>query len=189
MWLIFFYFDYQVPNYCHMTHEQDYQVPNLVPNNKLYFSIGLFCCYSELQHKMLCLQVNALCADRGVFFTYVDLRWGITEEQTCHGKTIAICLQEVAHKSCARTFFIKFSLPSELFGNYCLLKRSVTKFNFWPTFICSQILTQYPFGEILKINLLYSQIEYCKSKRLSLQEFALQFDKDLLQCCARIHVK
>jgi hypothetical protein len=32
---------------------------------------------------------------RGVFFNYVDLRWGITEEQTKDGKTIAICLQEV----------------------------------------------------------------------------------------------
>ncbi|KAL5013818.1 hypothetical protein ScPMuIL_008088 [Solemya velum] len=31
----------------------------------------------------------------GVFFTYVDLRWGITTEQTTHGKTIAICLQEI----------------------------------------------------------------------------------------------
>ena len=36
-----------------------------------------------------------MCADRGVFFTYVDLRWGITSEQTDHGKTIHICLQEV----------------------------------------------------------------------------------------------
>ncbi|KAJ8300007.1 hypothetical protein KUTeg_021526, partial [Tegillarca granosa] len=39
-------------------------------------------------------EINRLCADRGVFFTYVDLRWGINAEQTEGGKTIAICLQE-----------------------------------------------------------------------------------------------
>lgn len=40
-------------------------------------------------------ELNRLCLDRGVFFTYVDLRWGITEEQTKNGKTIEICLREV----------------------------------------------------------------------------------------------
>ena len=40
-------------------------------------------------------QINRMCSERGVFFTYVDLRWGITSEQTSDGKTIAICLQEV----------------------------------------------------------------------------------------------
>ena len=40
-------------------------------------------------------QINKMCADRGVFFNYVDLRWGITSEQTDDGKTISICLQEV----------------------------------------------------------------------------------------------
>ncbi len=30
-----------------------------------------------------------------MFFTYVDLRWGITESQTCDGETISICLREV----------------------------------------------------------------------------------------------
>ena len=38
-----------------------------------------------------------MCIDRGVFFTYVDLRWGITTEQSSDGKTIAICLQEVKY--------------------------------------------------------------------------------------------
>ena len=42
-------------------------------------------------------QINKVCKDRGVFFTYVDLRWGITEEQTTKGETISICLQEVLY--------------------------------------------------------------------------------------------
>ncbi|XP_076110507.1 uncharacterized protein LOC143079164 [Mytilus galloprovincialis] len=45
-------------------------------------------------------EINRLCVDRGVFFTYVDLRWGITTEQTNDGKTIAICLQEASIDYC-----------------------------------------------------------------------------------------
>ncbi|XP_077992057.1 uncharacterized protein LOC144446177 [Glandiceps talaboti] len=48
-------------------------------------------------------ELNRLCADRHVFFTYVDLRWGITTEQTTHGRTIAICLKEVDR---CRPYFI-----------------------------------------------------------------------------------
>ncbi|XP_052774907.1 uncharacterized protein LOC128213338 [Mya arenaria] len=48
-------------------------------------------------------EVNKLCSERGVFFTYVDLRWGITSEQTKDGKTIAICLQEIDR---CRPYFI-----------------------------------------------------------------------------------
>ena len=50
-----------------------------------------------------------MCTDRGVFFTYVDLRWGITKEQTSHGQTISICLQEV---------FVHFSVTSIHTGGY-----------------------------------------------------------------------
>ncbi|CAG2252128.1 NPHP3 [Mytilus edulis] len=55
--------------------------------------------------------INRLCVDRGVFFTYVDLRWGITTEQTNDGKTIAICLQEIDR---CRPYFI--CLMGDRFG-------------------------------------------------------------------------
>ena len=63
------------------------------------------CLHSLLIHQaLLCTsysrvawQINKACKDRGVFFTYVDLRWGITEEQTTKGETISICLQEVLY--------------------------------------------------------------------------------------------
>ena len=45
-----------------------------------------------------------MCSERGVFFTYVDLRWGISTEQSSDGQTIAICLQEVCIEY-GRTFY------------------------------------------------------------------------------------
>ncbi|XP_071175248.1 uncharacterized protein [Mytilus edulis] len=56
-------------------------------------------------------EINRMCTDRGVFFTYVDLRWGITKEQTSHGQTISICLQEIDR---CRPYFI--CLMGDRFG-------------------------------------------------------------------------
>ncbi|VDI39379.1 Hypothetical predicted protein [Mytilus galloprovincialis] len=56
-------------------------------------------------------EIRRLCTERGVFFTYVDLRWGITSEQTSDGKTIAICLQEIDR---CRPYFI--CLMGERYG-------------------------------------------------------------------------
>lgn len=39
-------------------------------------------------------RLRKFCSDRGVFLTQVDLRWGITEDQSQAGDTISICLQE-----------------------------------------------------------------------------------------------
>ncbi|XP_069101362.1 uncharacterized protein [Argopecten irradians] len=48
-------------------------------------------------------EINKMCSERGVFFTYVDLRWGISDEQSKTGQTIAICLQEIDR---CRPYFI-----------------------------------------------------------------------------------
>eukprot|EP01087_Luapelamoeba_hula_P007418 TRINITY_DN181_c2_g1_i1.p1 TRINITY_DN181_c2_g1~~TRINITY_DN181_c2_g1_i1.p1 ORF type:complete len:1492 (-),score=334.59 TRINITY_DN181_c2_g1_i1:1835-6310(-) len=40
-------------------------------------------------------QLRKFCTDRGVTLTMVDLRWGITDEQSKAGDTINICLSEV----------------------------------------------------------------------------------------------
>lgn len=40
-------------------------------------------------------QIRALCRERGVEFTEIDLRWGITEEEARTGKTVRICLEEI----------------------------------------------------------------------------------------------
>jgi hypothetical protein len=39
-------------------------------------------------------RLRKFCSDRGVFLTQVDLRWGITEDQSQAGDTINICLRE-----------------------------------------------------------------------------------------------
>ncbi|CAH1253937.1 TEP1 [Branchiostoma lanceolatum] len=56
-------------------------------------------------------ELNRLCAERSVFFTYVDLRWGITKEQSDDGRTISICLKEVDR---CRPYFI--CMIGERFG-------------------------------------------------------------------------
>lgn len=40
-------------------------------------------------------RIRALCRERGVEFTEIDLRWGITQEESRTGRTIRICLEEI----------------------------------------------------------------------------------------------
>ncbi len=48
-------------------------------------------------------EIRALCRERGVTFTDVDLRWGLTEEEASLGRIIRTCLEEVDK---CRPFFI-----------------------------------------------------------------------------------
>eukprot|EP01128_Nolandella_sp_AFSM9_P003370 TRINITY_DN1445_c0_g1_i2.p1 TRINITY_DN1445_c0_g1~~TRINITY_DN1445_c0_g1_i2.p1 ORF type:complete len:1454 (-),score=310.78 TRINITY_DN1445_c0_g1_i2:10-3903(-) len=49
----------------------------------------------EVLMKKVLPRLRALCKERGVFITSVDLRWGITSEQTDEGTTIDICMNEI----------------------------------------------------------------------------------------------
>jgi hypothetical protein len=40
-------------------------------------------------------ELRQLCSERNVFFSFVDLRWGVTQEAACEGSTINICLSEL----------------------------------------------------------------------------------------------
>ena len=40
-------------------------------------------------------QIRQLCYQRGVNFSEIDLRWGITEEAAKNGRTVQICLEEI----------------------------------------------------------------------------------------------
>ena len=48
-------------------------------------------------------KLNRICAERGVSFFSVDLRWGITEEDQLKGQVLPICLREIDK---CRPFFI-----------------------------------------------------------------------------------
>src|ERR1700733_10019716 len=48
-------------------------------------------------------RIRKECRARGVEFTEIDLRWGITEEESRSGKTVRICLEEIDR---CRPYFI-----------------------------------------------------------------------------------
>ncbi len=48
-------------------------------------------------------EVRAACRERGVTFTDIDLRWGLTREEAERGGVIAICMQEIER---CRPYFI-----------------------------------------------------------------------------------
>eukprot|EP01105_Mastigella_eilhardi_P019218 TRINITY_DN450_c0_g1_i3.p1 TRINITY_DN450_c0_g1~~TRINITY_DN450_c0_g1_i3.p1 ORF type:complete len:1376 (-),score=324.64 TRINITY_DN450_c0_g1_i3:50-4144(-) len=65
----------------------------------------------ELVAKKVMPEIRAQCALRGVTVNQVDLRWGITKEQSESGNTISICLSEVDR---CRPWFI--SMLGERYG-------------------------------------------------------------------------
>jgi nephrocystin-3 len=48
-------------------------------------------------------RLEKLCNDRGVFFAPLDLRWGVTSEQSGSGQVIKICLEEIDR---SRPYFV-----------------------------------------------------------------------------------
>jgi nephrocystin-3 len=48
-------------------------------------------------------ELRSLCRERGVEFTEIDLRWGVTEEEAQQGKVVKICLDEIDR---CRPYFI-----------------------------------------------------------------------------------
>lgn len=59
----------------------------------------------ERQHlaKKIFPAIRQLCRERGVEFTEIDLRWGVTEEESIQGKVIRICMEEIDR---CRPYFI-----------------------------------------------------------------------------------
>ena len=56
-------------------------------------------------------ELRRRCRERGVEFVEVDLRWGVTEEQTEHGEVLPVCLAEIDN---CRPYFV--SLLGERYG-------------------------------------------------------------------------
>ena len=61
--------------------------------------------------KFIFPQLRKLCEERGVTWSEVDLRWGITSEQSAEGQVLPICLEEIQR---CRPYFI--GLLGERYG-------------------------------------------------------------------------
>lgn len=57
----------------------------------------------EVLTKQIFPQLRKLCEERGITWSEVDLRWGITEEQKAEGKVLPLCLAEICR---CRPYFI-----------------------------------------------------------------------------------
>src|ERR1035437_2194808 len=60
----------------------------------------------ELLVKKIFSEGRAKCRERGITFTEVDLRWGVTEEDVTSGRVIRTCLEEIDR---TRPYFIGIS--------------------------------------------------------------------------------
>jgi len=56
-------------------------------------------------------EIRRLCDARGVVFSEVDLRWGVTDEHKAEGKVLPLCFAEIEH---CRPYFI--GLLGERYG-------------------------------------------------------------------------
>jgi tetratricopeptide (TPR) repeat protein len=67
----------------------------------------------EREHlvKRIFPEIRALCRERGITFTEVDLRWGLTEENVVLGQVIRTCLEEIDR---CRPYFI--GITGERYG-------------------------------------------------------------------------
>jgi preprotein translocase subunit SecA/nephrocystin-3 len=68
---------------------------------QLEFRLFLSSTFNDLQPereqlvKKVFPQIRAIARERGVDFTEIDLRWGITDEEARSGKVVRICLEEI----------------------------------------------------------------------------------------------
>jgi len=87
----------------------------------------------EREHlvKKIFPELRALCRERGITLTEVDLRWGITEEDNLHGRVIRTCLEEVDR---CRPYFI--GITGDRYG-FIPKPEDITK--------DEELLAQYPW--------------------------------------------
>jgi len=94
----------------------------------------------EREHlmKKIFPEIRSLCRERGIRFTEVDLRWGLTDEDVALGRVIRTCLEEVDK---CRPYFI--GITGDRYG-------------FIPTYLDIQkdpaLLEQYPWIEEVVID-------------------------------------
>lgn len=101
----------------------------------------------EVLVKRVFPEIRALCRSRGVEFTEIDLRWGLTDEDARQGRILRVCLEEIDR---CRPFFL--GLTGSRYG--------------WiPTGqdigLDSKLLDEYPvLGDYLEQELSITEIEF-----------------------------
>src|SRR5438552_4042675 len=82
---------------------------NPMPQTQSELRIFISSTFQDLQEereylvKKVFPEIRQLCRERGVKFTEIDLRWGLTEEEATQGKVIRTCLEEIDR---CRPYFI-----------------------------------------------------------------------------------
>jgi len=73
--------------------------PTSIVELRVFISSTFSDLHAEREHlvKRVFPEIRALCRDRGITFTEVDLRWGLTEEEGALGRIVRTCLEEVDH--------------------------------------------------------------------------------------------
>jgi len=84
---------------------QDVSGNYVAPEIRVFVSSTFIDLHSEREHlvKKVFPRLRRLCLERGVTFTEIDLRWGITEEEASQGNVVRVCLGEVDR---CRPYFI-----------------------------------------------------------------------------------
>lgn len=71
----------------------------LPPNREIRIFISSTFCDMQRERDVLVKRVfpnvRKLCEDRGVVFTEIDLRWGVTAEQASNGEVLDVCFREI----------------------------------------------------------------------------------------------
>ena len=83
--------------------------PLKLPENITYIRPFLSSTFKDFnEERNICFagtfpRLEKLCNDRGIFFAPLDLRWGVTSEQSGSGQVIKICLEEIDR---SRPYFV-----------------------------------------------------------------------------------
>lgn len=107
--------------------------------------------------KMIFPQVRRFCEEHHLFFSYVDLRWGITDEDTKSGETISICLDSIDR---CRPYFI--GMLGERYGwaSYDGVKDELLDKTFENAMSKHPWLSQCRDCSITELEILYSSLFY-----------------------------
>jgi tetratricopeptide (TPR) repeat protein len=79
--------------------------PSSLNELRIFLSSTFHDLQEEREHlvKKVFPEIRAICRERGILFTEIDLRWGITDDEAQRGGAISICLEEIDR---CRPYFI-----------------------------------------------------------------------------------